>query len=282
MSAAAGDPRAVLAERGVRVCANFHMGRCGSTVLQKMLNKRGDITADSEIYGVFAQQLKAGGSDDAESFTSERILRLTQKPKPGKLYLFEVKFFSALDLRYFDGDIGAYLDWLSEQYGVRDAITMRRRNTLRRLVSTRIAVARGRYFDEQGTAIELPRVSLPLDAMSFGQLKCGLVELIEAIDAEYEALEKALAARGWTTLPIVYEDDIEADPRRAYDKVCRHFGLPERPMEPLQARINTAPLAETVTNIDAVAEALAGTRHAWMLEADPAAPATLPARTGTT
>ncbi|UOM34279.1 hypothetical protein [Acuticoccus sp. I52.16.1] len=254
-----------LETRGIRTCPVFHVGRCGSTVLQQMLLKHGAIFADTEIYGVYAREV--GGTTDAafEAFTRERVAIQTRGLPPGTAYLFEVKFFPTLDLARVSYDLPSYLDVLIRDFGTRDAIVLERRNVLRRIVSTHIASSRGRFFDAAGAAIELPRIALPLRGLWFGDATYDLVDLIAAIEGEYAALRRELAARNIAPLSVTYEDDIEADPGAAYAKVCRAFGVAPVDVAPRFSRINTAPLSRTLSNFDAVAAALAGTPYAWML-----------------
>ena len=71
---------------------------------------------------------------------------------------------------------------------------------------------------------------------------------------------------GEDVLELSYEDDIAEDPRAAYARVCTWLGLEVVPAEPDLRRTNPRALREVISNWDEVANGLAGTPYAWMLE----------------
>ena len=256
------------------MCPMFHVGRCGSTVLQTMLLKSGSVFADTEIYGIHTREQAAATADNApagdpkaaaEAFTTSRITRQTQGLGEGVPYVYEVKFLPSLDMAHFGTGLPGYLDFTEHQFGTERAIVLSRRNILRRIVSTQIAVRRGSFFDQRGSTVELPEITLPLSGLTLGHATFGLVDLIDTIAIGYRTLNAELESRGYTVLELTYEDHIESDPRVAFERVCHFLGRPALAVTPAYQRINTAPLSRTLRNFDDVANALADTPHAWML-----------------
>jgi len=267
-----------LRARTVQTVPIFHIGRCGSTVLNKMLQKHPRIRADSEVYQVIYPKLRNKRPDlDPITFTRERIGQGARfAPFRGR-YIFEMKFFSGLDLKLFPTGLAGYIDLMSD-LGIGKAIVLRRRNLLRRVVSTQIAVKRGAFQRRSYDAAPvLPQITLELDRLWLGDAH-DIVTLFDRIGDEYDQLFGWLDKRGIACTEIVYEDHIEQDPQVGYGRICAFMGLrPGRPEVPL-ARINTASLRDVLLNFDAVHERLAPTRHAWMLEDGAALPQHAPQR----
>jgi len=66
-------------------------------------------------------------------------------------------------------------------------------------------------------------------------------------------------------LELVYEDQIEFDPRIAYREVCVFLGLPEMDVELRHKKINPGRLTDLISNYEEVRDCLSPTRFAWML-----------------
>ena len=70
---------------------------------------------------------------------------------------------------------------------------------------------------------------------------------------------------GFSWLELVYEDQIESDPRIAYRDVCGFLDLPCVDVDLRQRKINLGRLPELIANFDDVRQCLSPTRFAWML-----------------
>jgi hypothetical protein len=91
-----------------------------------------------------------------------------------------------------------------------------------------------------------------------------LIDYLRDWDAQFNQLDAELATDG--ALCLTYEDDIEQDPLVAYRKICAHIEQPPEAPEVRFTRTTAQPLAEIVTTLAAVREALAGTEFAWMAD----------------
>ena len=66
-------------------------------------------------------------------------------------------------------------------------------------------------------------------------------------------------------IELVYEDQIEHDPRMAYRDVCNFLGLPALDVDLLYRKISPGRLVDLIANFDEVHDYLSPTRFAWML-----------------
>jgi len=194
-----------------------------------------------------------------------RAQRTAKLPRDAH-YLFEVKFFSTLDLARTPYDIAGFVAMLQRQQ-VSSAVVLRRRNGLRRIASTLIALRRGKYQMRPGDDPAVPRIKLPPKSVHLGQ-KYELNALLQAIDDEYAQLEAVLDRAGLPRCAIVYEYDVQADPKVGYCKICEFLQVAPVPIKPALQRINDLPLSEVIVNFAEVRGHLAGSRFEWMLTAD--------------
>ena len=66
-------------------------------------------------------------------------------------------------------------------------------------------------------------------------------------------------------LELVYEDQIEHDPRMAYRDVCNFLGLHAVDVDLRYRKISQGSLTDLIANLDEVRDCLSPTRFAWML-----------------
>ena len=120
---------------------NWHIGRCGSSVLGSLLAQHSQIAYSNEIYSRYMPRRR--GNQVLPSLG--QVLDSAREGLDRPWHLFEVKHLS-------DQNLGLYqnlsrLDWL--QYlianGYHHHLVMRRRNGLRRIVSHLRAAQTGQY-----------------------------------------------------------------------------------------------------------------------------------------
>ena len=88
----------------------------------------------------------------------------------------------------------------------------------------------------------------------------------EALVGEEACAAIAPVMAGPEALQLVYEDDVEADPRVAYEKIIEYLGLPmDSPEVPLR-RTNPGSLDDSIVNADEVRERLRTLRWACITE----------------
>jgi hypothetical protein len=252
--AALGRPLGPWLPEGVFI---FHQGRCGSTVLARLLDSHPRLTAFGEIFETPYQRKRLPAP-------AGTMLRAKQvQAFPGRA-MVEAKFFECQHLSLLGESIETFVALLQAN-GYRRFVVLDRRNYLGTLVSSMLAVVRGRRFHYAvNEAIPKVQVTVDIRRVRVGGKEAPLTEMFAYMDTQYARLRAALAHED--VLELGYEDDIAEDPRLAYAKVCAWLGLEAGAAETDLRRTNPYPLREVIGNWDEVAAALAGTRHAWMLE----------------
>lgn len=238
----------------------LHTGRCGSSVLAGLLGQHKRVYWDSEVH--FKRWHDSGGDEtpyDPAAFVSKRRLMAG-----GRYYGFEVKFEDHLDPRWLGLSFARYVERI-DPIGVTHWILLERKNHLRQVVSVLQAEARGGHHNVGGKASKLQKITIPIDAVVFFQAPARpLASVLESLDAAYREAERLLAGR--PLLHLTYEDDISADPRNAYERVCSFLDIQPGPADVTHKKTNPFPIADSVENWPEVEQALAGTPYAWMLE----------------
>ena len=90
-----------------------------------------------------------------------------------------------------------------------------------------------------------------------------LIEILEMYETQFKELRKLVSPNH---LDLIYEDHIETDPEVGYRKVLTYFGLPYESITVNLGRTSSGSLHTDLENYDEVAEHLAGTQFAWMLD----------------
>lgn len=245
---------------GDHTVALLHPGRCGSTVVGTMLGDREDVHWDGEIFEPNRRhpvpELEAG-------LPAGEVLERRRDQAPEGSYLYAVKYLWSHHLRVLGLELDELVDAL-ERGGTERWVLLHRRNYLRRVVSGAVGRERGTYHQRRADGpAELVQVTLDVDDVPFGP-GAPLLDVFAELARGERELGALLADR--ETLWLTYEDDIEQDPRRAYEQVCDFLGLPSEPVDVRLRRTTPFPLSDVVRNLDEVRQALDGTPHAWMLE----------------
>ncbi len=240
-----------------------HTARCGSTVLGDLLRQHPDVAYGGEVYGLHLTRLKGKGRQDAWADIDLRAV-LTRELRvmgPGWVGIE----FLARDLRETNTGMEAHAQMLRE-LGFSRFVLLRRDNLLRRYLSLRLAQSSARWHARDGreaTTAEPARIHLAV--RDLGPRFPDLLAQFAAIEQFYDHLRRVHA--GDPVLELAYEQHIEPDPLIAYRDVAEFLGL--RTFQPTVrvTRLNARTVQQCVTNFDEVAELLAPTRYAWMLEA---------------
>lgn len=143
-------------------------------------------------------------------------------------------------------------------------IVLRRRNYLRKIVSSLAARQRSQWFARPGSPVAPVQVEIQPERVCIDGDAQPLLDYLRDWDAQFDQLDAELA--GEESLSLTYEDDIEQDPLVAYGKVCDYLGLPVAAPEVRYTRTTPGPLEDIVTTLDAVRKSLAGSRYEWMAE----------------
>jgi LPS sulfotransferase NodH len=243
----------------------FHTGRCGSTVLAKMLNQHSDIYWAGEIFERMPERYSeiASRPDAVELIIDERRRECRRRGK--RTFGFELKYLPGQ--HFGDGFITMSLeDYVAfvRKLGFSKFIVLHRHNYLRRALSSEV-LRQNRSGHAKASPRKATRITLDLQALPLtSTYRSSLVESFRFIDEHYSRLVKLLA--GAEVLHLSYEDDVLQDPTAAYRKVCSFLDVDaEAPEIPL-ARTNPFPCEDIVENIDELRAALRNTRYEWMLD----------------
>lgn len=243
-----------------QLVTTFHIGRSGSTVLGDLLDQHPALRWLGEIYEwpEFRERPAAPGPGSELLRRLKARLPTVDKPVAG----IEAKFY-----HLHDHGVALHV-FLDELRGVGAGechfIVLRRRNYLRKIVSSLAARQRGQWFARPGIPVPPVRLDVNPDRVCIDGDAQPLLDYLRDWDAQFDQLDAELAGTG--ALSLSYEDDIEQDPLVAYRKVCRHLGLEPGAPEVHFNRTTPEPLAEIVTTLPAVRKALAGTGYEWMAE----------------
>ncbi|MDX1623897.1 MAG: hypothetical protein R3199_07930 [Gemmatimonadota bacterium] len=239
----------------------FHTSRTGSSVLGNMLDQHPDLSWRKESFNFNVRNREYLEMDDPV----RRLLRDLRDGTWSRYVGIEVVPYQLR--RYLDLDLPAFLEILRD-LDYRPAILLHRRNLLRKIVSALVARKRERWrFAAHET---VPFTTIAIDVERVPRTGPGadtrpLIEILELSERRVAELQRALD----DVLELIYEEDVEADPRVGYRKICRHVGLPPHPVEIRDRRANPYPLSRVVENYDVLVAYLRGTRFEWMLEEEP-------------
>jgi LPS sulfotransferase NodH len=259
----------LLANKDRTNVAMIHVGRCGSTVLAKMLNAHEKVYWSGEFYNRFfpGRNFPQRSGNTPVEFPGDPIELLQEKMSSLKAFRADVFGFEIKPFHYglMQIPFGEYVESL-EAAGFTHFIVLDRKNRLRKMVSSVIAQQPGNKYHIANN--EKAKRSLAL--VDVGSVKIDsddkpLLSFLEDYDEQFFEVAKVLSDRN--VLQLSYEEDIQEDPRQAYTKVCEFIGLPQQTnIEVRLNRTNPYPLSELIENYDEVAAALQGTPYEWMLE----------------
>lgn len=239
----------------------LHLGRCGSTVVGSLLGQHPAIHWDGEVFDRVRRRKLPEMWMVKEPL---RMLELRMQWAACRYYGFETKFGrdQHLGAKLLDLPLPTYVERLQE-LGFSYFVLLERRNYLRQIASRLIAWKRGRQHLPAHRHAAATRIHLPVEEISLGGAPVALAELFADLDRRYEEARQLVSNLGG--LHLVYEDDVEQDPKRAYGKICDYLNV-ERlaPRVPL-SRTNPYPLSRVLENAGEVEAHLNGTPYRWML-----------------
>ncbi|MEO7385633.1 MAG: hypothetical protein ABIX37_01725 [Gammaproteobacteria bacterium] len=249
-----------------QLVTTFHIGRSGSTVLGDLLNQHPAIEWLGEIYEwpEFRESPAAPGTGSELLRRLRTRLPAVEKPVVG----IEAKFYHLHD---HGVALGEFLEELRGEIAVDGQrtgrcrfVVLRRKNYLRKIVSSLVARQRGQWFARSDAPLPPLRLAINPERVCIDGDAQPLLDYLRDWDAQFDQLDAALA--GEDVLQLTYEDDIEQDPLVAYGKVCRHLGLAPGVPEIRYNRTTPQALADIVTTLDAIRKALEGSGYEWMTE----------------
>lgn len=245
-----------------QLVTTFHIGRSGSTVLGDLLNQHSAVDWLGEIHEWPEFHERAAPPGPGSELLRRLRSRLSGVTR--QVVGVETKFFHLHDRGIA---LHTFLDELRSEFpepGACRFIVLRRKNYLRKIVSSLAARQRGRWFARPGSPLPPVHLEINPERVCIDGDAQPLIDYLRDWDSQFDQLDAELADDG--ALSLTYEDDIEQDPLVAYRRVCAYLGqAPEAP-EVRFTRTTAQPLAEIVTTLAAVRQALAGTEYAWMAD----------------
>ena len=242
---------------------NWHIGRCGSSVLGSLLAQHPEITYSNEIFSPYMPRRRGGR-------TLPPLEEVVERARDGlqtRFHLFEVKHLQEQNLGLYPGLSRS--DWVSRfaSLGCQHHLVMRRRNGLRRMVSHVRASSSGVYVSSASASPPSQAVTIPLENIVHGFRQRSLLEWLEVYEEGHVRMQEALSDAEVPSLELVYEEDLEDSPLQAYQRVCQFLELEPGAPELRYRKINRGKLSDLIANFDAIESCLATTRFAWMLDA---------------
>lgn len=178
-----------------------------------------------------------------------------------KIYGLEFKFFHSRLI----GLSMVEVIHLLEQLGFRKYVILKRRNYLRKIVSSLIAQKTKVWHLPNGKQPNLVPITINVAGLRVESTEPErtLLQYLETYESEFAELDRLLNRQA--VLRLTYEDDIEKDPAIGYRKACDHIGFKARSAPVRLTRTTPYPLKDVIANFDEVEAELAGTPFSWMV-----------------
>lgn len=245
--------------------AILHVGRCGSSVISRMLNQNKDFFNSEEIFLNYHEKGRSFTKEEIES-----IISIQEQRKTSKIYAFETKYSSYdawggsdLSINCLNIDIENYLRILKNlKYD--NLIILERKNQLNRIISILMGRKTGIWHQEVDSQ-KKNKIQLQNQLTDeVNNVKIGLLEYIDIMASESDRLiEKT---KDFTVLNLTYEDHIEKNPLLAYDMICDFLKIsnPVSPEIKLQ-KTNRGTVKDKIINYEEIHNYMKGSKHEWML-----------------
>ncbi|MCO6045361.1 hypothetical protein NG895_15725 [Aeoliella sp. ICT_H6.2] len=239
----------------------LHIGRCGSTVLANMLHQNPEVYWDGKIHRI-AQQLygKRVADLDYARWTKEQFVI-----SGSRYYGFEYKFLEDQYSAVLGTTTERFLA-ACEKIGVTHYIVLKRRNTLRHLISHYASKNRGNWHISPDGESRAQQFAIDCGCVTTGSAPGRtLMAYLQEVDHAYAKISTLLAEQN--VLQIDYEEDIEScNANAAYQKVCEFLDITCCEVAVKNRKTNPFSPAQSLTNYSEVVGCLNGTAYEWMLE----------------
>ncbi len=245
--------------------AMFHFGRSGSTVLGDMLNQHKHIHWDGEIYEdvtsiIESQHGQFIYGDETYRYDPIAVLQKRLGRYPDIHYGFEVKYNQ---LEHCGMGLEWYLPTL-DTLGVNRFIVLRRKNILRKIISSLIAQQSGVWHTTTENPTPANSVKINPDKLCVERKTGSLLELLKHYSDYMDKLDTLLGEK--EPLLLTYEDDIENNPFIGFNKIIEYLDLTPIVPNIHLVKTNPFPLQTLVENPEEIQAYLAKTPYAWMTE----------------
>lgn len=241
--------------------AILYSGRCGATVLGHLLEQHPDIHWGGEFFNHVNKKYKnyAWFPD-----CPLKILEKAMYRRRSRFYGFETKALRGGHLRphWINSTTASYVNSLIN-LGFEHFVILKRKNYLKQAVSSAIARQRMRWTSPLSEELTLEKVSIDVGRFRYGDDFKPLLEHFRNLDSYYEELGVLLKKQ--KVMNLTYEDDIEPNPKEAFQKICNFVGADTVPVEVKLQKIDPFSLDEVLLNRAEVKTAISNTKYGWML-----------------
>ncbi|WP_299964521.1 hypothetical protein [uncultured Roseobacter sp.] len=243
----------------------LHVGRCGSTVLANLLGQNPDVYWDGKL----PRKAKQLYGDSVRKFDYAAWTKAQFAISGDRFYGFEFKILADQYPAVFGTNTAEFLS-ACQRIGVTHYILLTRRNTLRHVVSHYASKSRGNWHAGAGETVKKKEFTLDIDGITTGGAPGRpIVEYLQEVETAHDQVRSLLADQPF--LEIEYERDIDAGgAEQAYGQICSFLGIEPGEVHIQNRKMNPFPLDTVLINYGEVAEALAGTKFAWMARDDEA------------
>ena len=116
---------------------------------------------------------------------------------------------------------------------------------------------------------DLP-ITIPLEGIVHGFGTRTLLGWLQEYERGHQVMQDCLSDLAksnsdFSWLELVYEDQIEQDPRTAYREVCEFLGLHIVDVDLRHRKMSSGRLVDLIANFDEVRDCLSPSRFSWML-----------------
>ncbi|HYO47814.1 MAG TPA: hypothetical protein VEY33_14110 [Gemmatimonadota bacterium] len=241
----------------------LNSGRCGSTVLLRMLDAHPRACSRGEVFHRY--DTIYGGCPrrpDPLRYLERELRRVGRRH-----FVFSVHFLRAQHLRpdLLDMQLEEFLR-VVHGMGVNRIVLLERRNYLRIILSSYAGALREQWHVPALGESEVKSFVLDPDRVEFARTTLPLTAWLEEFERGYAEARGLVAAV--SGLYLTYEEDVLPDPGIGHRKLCAVMGLPALDVEVSLRRSNPFPVREMLRNFEKVERHLRGTRFAWMLDAE--------------
>ena len=237
----------------------LHNGRCGSTVVGDLLAQNPNIHWASELYEPIIAKWKEENQQEFAYLAKEQIVKnpieilknsMNETTKPYYGVVFKPFHFTIAN--------SSATEFLNQSFLLNFTyfILIRRKNSLRIIVSDKVARKKNTWHSCREDIAKLEKIHLPLNQPK------PLVERIRNSGRTMQEVETLLA--GKNVLNLTYEDDIEQDPQSAYRSICEFVDMEATKASVNFNKTNPFPLKDIIENFAEVKAALHNTPYEWM------------------
>jgi len=248
---------------------NWHLGRCGSSVLGSLLAQHPDVDYGNEIFSPYMPRRRG----DRVLPAIDQVVADFRGCSQRDFYLFEVKHLPAQNLGLYPSLNVA--DWLQKfrELGCQNHILLHRRNGLRRMVSHVRAAESGVYVASirSQNRESSSKLILPLEGIRHGFEVRSLLGWLQEYERGWQQMQtlfsqSARDSSDFRWLSLTYEDDLAQSPLEGYQRVCSFLGLSAFEPNLRCRKLNPGSLSALIANWDEIRALLDPTPFAWMLE----------------